>query len=145
MKLYFVRHGRAEAATTSDFDRALTQRGVGNTQAMARMLTRMEVAPDVIYSSPRLRARQTAEIIGEGLGVEVDIREELDFGFNAQVVEVLLRELPPDADVMFVGHEPTMSSVINALTGARVKMKKGSFARVDPVATLPLRGVKKIA
>ncbi|MBZ0296648.1 MAG: phosphohistidine phosphatase SixA [Anaerolineae bacterium] len=141
MILYFLRHGEAEDTAADDYQRALTPRGVRRTQAAGRVLAQLKLSPTHIYSSPRQRARQTAEIVAEALGREVEIRDEVNYEFSVSAVEQLISGLDSSAEVMFVGHQPTLSQVIGALTGATVAMKRGGLARVDiPVSASPLRG-----
>lgn len=136
MRLYFVRHGHAEdGINIADHDRQLTAQGIARMQTAARVMKRLEIAPTNIYSSPRVRARQTAEIIADVLGKTIDIRPEVDFSFNVQAVATLIADHTADDEVMFVGHNPSMSDVVGELTGARVSMKKGGLARVDVPAT----------
>lgn len=145
MELYFFRHGHAEDAQGPDFDdfaRKLTDKGVERTQAAARALQKLGVKPARIYTSPRLRARQTAEILSSTLGIAPEAREEVNFGFNPQSIPALINDLPSDLAVMFVGHEPDLSITVGALVGGgEIEMKKGSVVRVDLLARTPLRGV----
>ncbi len=145
MELYFFRHGHAEDAQGPDFDdfaRKLTDKGVERTKAAARALQKLGVKPARIYTSPRLRARQTADILSSALGVTPEAREEVNFGFNPQLIPVLINDLPNDLAVMFVGHEPDLSITVGALVGGgEIEMKKGSVVRVDLLARTPLRGV----
>lgn len=141
MRLYFLRHAEAEQLAPGDFDRRLTARGVRRTKMAAQVLLKLGIKPDHIYSSPRVRALQTAEIVSEALTIPVEIDDGLDFRFDLEVVEELIDDLPLDAEVMFVGHEPGMSEVVEELTGAFVAMKKGGLARVDvDYVAEPLRG-----
>ncbi len=143
MKLYFVRHGKAQPGEgrMEDHDRPLTPDGIARMETEAQVLARLGMKPDHIYSSPRLRAQQTAEILAKALKGEVEIREEVNFDFDVTAVAALTQGLPDDAEVMFVGHNPSMEDTIRALTGADVMMKVGSLARVDVTqAAAPLRG-----
>jgi phosphohistidine phosphatase len=144
MKLYFFRHGHAEDAQMPDFDdftRALTDKGIERTEAAGKALAKLGVKPTQLYASPRLRARQTAEILGKALEVPVIVREEVGFGFHVPAVETLIEGLDADAEVMFVGHEPDLSATVSALIGGgEIIMKKGGLARVDVSEERPLRG-----
>jgi phosphohistidine phosphatase len=131
MRLYFLRHAEAEQLAASDFERRLTGRGIRRTQTAAQVLLKLGIKPAHIYSSPRVRALQTAEIVAGVLDLPVEVNDGLDFRFDLEVVEELIDDLAPDAEVMFVGHEPGMSEVVGDLTGADVTMKKGGLARVD--------------
>ena len=131
MRLYFVRHGIAEDLAASDFDRALTKRGRRRVATSARVMKRLGLEPIRIFSSPRLRALQTAEIIAEALETPVTISEAVNFGFDLGDLRRLTRNLSADDEVMFVGHNPDMSLLVSELTGVDVSMKKGGLARID--------------
>lgn len=142
MRLYFLRHGEAEDAASgiSDHERQLTQNGAARLRAAARVIAALNIKPAYLFSSPRVRARQTAEIVAEALGMGVEIREEVNFGFDLDALDRLLDGVSDTEELMFVGHEPTFSAVIRALTGGSVEMKKGGLARVDVTQRDPLRG-----
>lgn len=131
MRLYFLRHGIAEEFASSDFDRELTNRGRRRLANAAKVIKRLGICPAVIYTSPRLRSLQTAEIVAEQLDFGVTVSEAVNFGFNLSDVRSLTRGLAYDDEVMFVGHNPDMSDLVNELTGSDVAMKKGGLARVD--------------
>lgn len=145
MELYFFRHGHAEDAQGPDFDdfaRKLTDKGVERTQAAGRALHKLGVKPARIYTSPRLRARETADILASSLGVTPEARDEVNFGFNPHLLPALINDATNDTAVMFVGHEPDLSITVASLVGgAEIEMKKGGVARVDLLARTPLRGV----
>lgn len=132
MRLYLLRHGHAEpGGSISDHDRELTREGIERLQTAARVMRQLNVSPARIFSSPRVRARQTAEIVAEATGTPVEIRDEVNFSFDRQAIRALIQDLPDSDDVMFVGHEPSFSMAVHSLTGAEVEMKKGGLARVD--------------
>ncbi len=133
MRLYFLRHGIAEDLATSDFDRELTKRGRRRVATSAKVMKRLGIAPSQIFSSPRLRARQTAEIVAEALGRGVTLTEAVNFGFDRADLRRLTKNLSADDEVMFVGHNPDMSLLVSEITGVDVSMKKGGLARVDVI------------
>ena len=144
MRIYFFRHALAEdnaGGKLLDSDRQLTSRGVSRTEQAARFLEALGVRPGVLYTSPLVRARQTADILGRRLRLTVQETPELAPGFNADALERLVHGMGEGDEVMVVGHEPDFSSTIMALTGlGRVVVKKGGLARVDITAADPLRG-----
>lgn len=140
MKLYFVRHGEAEDLAPTDHSRALTERGIERTQIAAQVLRRIGIQPNVIYSSPRVRAKQTAEIIADALNMEIVITEDVNFGFDLTHIKNLTKDLKSGDEAMFVGHNPDMSQVVHKLSGASVAMKKGGFARIDVMNNKTQRG-----
>jgi phosphohistidine phosphatase len=131
MKLYFFRHAEAEPGLSNDFERRLTRRGTRRTETAAQVLLALGISPAHFYSSPRIRARQTAEILADALEMDVELEDGLDFGFDLDVVERLAEGLDEGSELMFVGHEPSMSEVVGDLIGGEVAMKKGGMARVD--------------
>ena len=131
MRYYFVRHGIAEDMAASDFDRELTGRGRRRVARSAAVMKRLNLQPARIYSSPRIRASQTAELIGAALDLPVSLVEPVDFGFDLNGIDRLTRDMRLDDEVMFVGHNPDMSEIVHELTGVDVSMKKGGMARVD--------------
>jgi phosphohistidine phosphatase len=144
MRIYFFRHAHAEDAQGPEFDdftRPLSTRGNERTQAAAGALERLGLKPVRVFSSPRLRARQTADILAKAFATPVIVREELNFGFNPAFISTLVEGLETEDEVLLIGHEPDFSTTIAAITGGSdVMMKKGSAARVDLIAQQPPRG-----
>ena len=133
MRLYFVRHGIAEDYAASDFARELTKRGRRRVAASARVMARLGLQPRQIWSSPRLRARQTADIIADALDMDASLTETVNFGFDLAGLRALTRNLSENDEVMFVGHNPDMSLLVSELTGVDASMKKGGLARIDVI------------
>lgn len=135
MELYFLRHGIAAAegpAGTGDAGRPLTEEGIEKLKASARWLRRLEVRPQIVLSSPLVRAWQTAEIVARELDLEVRLSDALAPGCDIERLLGLLGEQRGAKRVMVVGHEPDFSTLIGALTGgSRVQIKKGGLARID--------------
>jgi phosphohistidine phosphatase len=134
--LYFMRHGSAgsHSMAADDDDRTLTATGVAALQAAGPIWRRINLRPDTVISSPLPRALQTAELLVAGLRLSdppvVDDRLRPGAGW-ADLARAMAAG--PDARrVMFVGHEPDLSSAICLLTGARaVRMRKGAIACVE--------------
>lgn len=138
MELYFLRHGAAvdqAPAGGSDADRPLSDEGAAEMEAEARGLERLNVRPDLLLTSPLVRAQQTATIVGRVLGVQAQPAEALAPGCDLARLLGLLGEHSAAERVMVVGHEPDFSRLIGTLTGgSRVQLKKGGLARVDLAA-----------
>ena len=123
--IWFLRHGDAED-THPDWDRRLTDKGRRQARDAGLALARLGVSLDLCISSPRVRARETAELACEALGIEVTLEERLAGGaFDPLELAAGLD------DVLLVGHEPDFSMAVADLTGARVDMKKGGLAGTD--------------
>jgi phosphohistidine phosphatase len=132
MRLYFLRHGKADWPDWNgdDDDRPLTKEGKREMERIAEFLAELEIEPAAILSSPLPRASQTAEIAADALGMPVQQVDDLGKGFSLSKLRPLL-ERADGEDLMLVGHEPDFTTVIGALTGADAKLGKGGIARVD--------------
>ena len=142
MQLYFLRHGvavdhGAPGYEDNDDARPLTPDGIDLAQRVAKALAAMAPA-DIILTSPLPRARQTADITAQALGVDVVETGLLGLSFNRDGLAEALREAEAGRrkalrKVMLVGHEPSMSQTIGALVGPglRLVLKKNGLARVD--------------
>lgn len=136
MRLLVFRHGIAEerSADGTDAARALTAQGVERTRAAARGLAAFADPPDVILSSPRTRALQTAREAAAAFGREVEVVAELADGAPTEALRALAART--EATVMIVGHEPMLSELVEQLcTGDRrrgfVDMRKAGCACLD--------------
>ncbi len=131
MKLYFLRHGKADWPdwTGTDDERPLTKKGRKETKRVARFLCRHGEEPEFILTSPLPRARQTAEAAAKKLGVEVRVEAALEKGFDLAALRRLLKRTEAKT-IMLVGHEPDFSGVVAELTGGRVELRKSSVACV---------------
>lgn len=141
MRLYFVRHAEATHQAASDHERPLTERGAQRMRTVAQVLARLEVKPAVIYASPRRRAQETAQIIAEAFAHDVITTcEEVNFDFQLDFVSRLIEGVA--GDVMFVGHNPSMSAVVGDVSGANVDLKTGAVACVEIIPPLPAGTLK---
>ena len=137
MKLYFLRHGIAadrEEWQGSDFDRPLTVEGCERMERAAKAIAGLRIDPDAIFSSPLVRAKQTAELLAKGLKFSDRVTEDerLRPGFDVERLRSILREHATAAAIVLVGHEPDFSETVGSLIGdANVVMKKGGLAFVE--------------
>ena len=147
MELLLLRHGVAEGFSDGgDFARELTAKGRERSRGMAQVARDMDRLPDLVLTSPRVRARQTAEVFCEAAGIDGPVVESwIDCGMHA---ETAMRELVAYhhlGRVMLVGHEPDFSILVEALLGTpagRVEFKKGALACLEvrpPAVTGVLR------
>ena len=138
MRLVIIRHAIAVPRGTPDVaddDRPLTKRGERRFRSAARGLVRIERRPDVLLTSPLLRARQTAEIVAKCWGKIDPIEEPALAGGSFEEITAALHRLPADVDVAIVGHEPDLSELVAGLLGTkdaeRLTFKKGGVACVE--------------
>lgn len=136
-----LRHGDAEdGAPKADADRALTSKGERQAEAAGRALEALGVRLDLCLSSPKLRARRTAELACVKLAVPLELDERLRGG-DFDPFELAAGR----GEVLLVGHEPDFSRAIAIATGSRVKMKKGGVAAFDDQLLYALLGPKDLS
>jgi phosphohistidine phosphatase len=129
--LWLLRHGDAVPhGSTLDADRELTPKGERQARNAGRALARLGLEFEACYSSPRVRARDTARLACEALGVGVHEVDVLGGGFERADAVELLDAHDDGACILVVGHEPDFSQVVHDFTGALVDFKKGGVAAV---------------
>ena len=135
VELYLVRHAHAgdpSRWTGDDSQRPLSAKGRAQADRLARHLTAVGVAIDVILSSPKVRARETAEPIADALGLELRIDDRLGGGLTVRGLEEMLGDAGDPTRAIVVGHDPDFSDLAAELSGApSVPMRKGALARLD--------------
>lgn len=137
-QLYLVRHGIAAERGDEwpdDSKRPLTHKGIAKMREVVRGLGDLGVDLDLILTSPLVRARQTADLLREGLGGSVPLEETTLLapgGRPADLID-LLRSKRKAERVALVGHEPDLGQLAAFLIGARAPLvfKKGGVARID--------------
>jgi phosphohistidine phosphatase len=122
--LWLLRHAEAVDGIP-DEDRALTERGIRQATDAGRALQAIGAAIDICLSSPKVRARQTAELACESLGVDVETEERLS-GQPVDVEDLVAGR----GNVLLVGHDPSFTLLVHDLTGAQARMKKGGVAAI---------------
>jgi phosphohistidine phosphatase len=141
MNLFILRHGIAVEPGTPGFahdsDRALIPEGERKLAKITRAMEKMELSFDWILSSPYVRARQTAEIVADGLRLRkrLELTELLTPGGSpGKLIEQIRRRKPAPENVLLVGHEPNLSELISRLIsgaeGIPVTMKKGGLCKL---------------
>ena len=156
MRLLLMRHGIAadlDDKIKSDAERPLTSEGKEKTAQVAAGLRACGIVPDLIATSPLLRAVQTAKIVRtvddeEESAPQMETWEELEHADYPDVLQRLKQVASVDT-VLLVGHEPGMSRLAtHLLTGSEpgfaVDFKKAGICAIDlsslqdavPTATL---------
>lgn len=114
MQLYLVRHADA---TPGDPDELRSLSGEGREQArrLGERLKAEEVQPDIVVTSPLLRARETGAALARATGSEAETDERLAPGATPDDVKEAVAGR--GERVVVVGHQPDCGRVAAALTG----------------------------
>ncbi len=134
VQLWVLRHGRAEPYNGNDAGRALTDEGRAQVaEVLSRQRAQMDTRGLVIWSSPFLRARQTAAIAAELL--DCPIARETDLLLPEAKPSQLLEEVYRSSshNILLASHQPLVSSLLDTLCGRRGEehaMKTASLAAV---------------
>ena len=132
MMLYFLRHAEAEPDHADDYHRKLTPKGVEQTEKVGKFCARNGLIPELILSSPVIRARQTAEGVAKKLGgVEILECPWIACGMAPATLINELACFAKFASLFVVGHEPDFSESIAHLTGGAINVRKASLTLID--------------
>ncbi|MFT4177341.1 MAG: histidine phosphatase family protein [Luteolibacter sp.] len=136
MKLILLRHGTAEDFNPGgDFHRALVEKGHRQAKNAGSFLKRHEQLPDIVLTSPLVRARQTAEDFCQAAGLDAPVIQDwLASGMRAEHAAKELSAFGEFASVMIVGHEPDFSELIGWFLGAAtgsIEVKKGALVCLE--------------
>jgi phosphohistidine phosphatase len=129
-----MRHAKSDwsADYPVDHERPLNPRGVRSARAIGEALTARGLDPDLVITSSAVRARTTAELArdaGSWRGAIV-LEPRLYDADPSVVIEVAASA--PDVDrLMLVGHQPTWSATVHALTAHVVDMKTATVAVIE--------------
>ena len=139
MILYIVRHAWAgnygDPEWPDDFQRPLSDYGIKRFSKVAATLVKRGVAPTIVATSPLVRCRQTAELLGQATAhaptlVELD---ELQPGSDLPALVAWTAEQAKEHDaIAWVGHAPDVGRMTAALVGPSgwIRLAKGATAAV---------------
>jgi len=149
MDLFILRHGEADQrskTTISDTKRSLTDSGKKEVEEISKALVKLGIKFDYVFSSPLVRAQQTASIILKEIKCKnhenlVQLSPE---GDRSELYNKLSL-LKQDSSVLLVGHEPYLSQLVSEAisdaTNCRIDLKKAGLVRIRTFSCIPkLRG-----
>jgi phosphohistidine phosphatase len=134
VRIHLLRHAHAGDPLTwdgPDAARPLSRKGRRQAAALGAFLAAAGVRPGRIVSSPKVRARETADIVGAALGVAPVLDDRLAEDCDLRELEAVVTD-GRAREVMVVGHDPYLSELFGELLGTRgLAMPKGSIASID--------------
>ena len=135
MIIYFLRHADAEDFVDSDFARKLTPKGHDQAERVGKFCKQNGIKPEVFLTSPLVRARQTADIVGKKTGVTPVIADWLACGMTPATLTEKLQPISTKSSVLLVGHEPDLSTAVSYLLGlpepVNFPIRKASLTAID--------------
>jgi phosphohistidine phosphatase len=134
IELLLLRHadaGDPGGWSRPDAERPLSPKGHRQAARVARWLTTIGHKPDVILSSPKVRAAETAVAVADAFEMRVTDEPRLAESFGIRVLEEMLHDSGDPARPMIVGHDPDFSELATLLSGAPLEMRKGALVRID--------------
>ena len=150
MEVYVVRHGiaidREDPKCPPDPERYLTEEGVEKTKRVAAAVAALGATPDLLLSSPYVRAMQTAEIFASALDYSKQKIRRTDLLLPGAEPSLFFRELAKDkqTSTLFVfGHAPQLDDIIAAALGSKhhiTSLKKAGVALIELKRVSPPNG-----
>lgn len=151
MQLYIVRHGiaidREDPQCPPDPERYLTEEGVEKTKGVAKGVAALGVAADLFFTSPYVRAVQTAEIFAEALDYSRQKIRQSELLLPGAEPTLLFRELAREkqaSTVFLFGHAPHLDGAIATALGSKkhiTSLKKAGVALIELKRISPPTGV----
>lgn len=141
MQLYIVRHGiaidREDPKSPPDPERFLTEDGIDKTREVAKGIAKLGITPDLLISSPYVRAMQTAEIFAAVLEYPKQKIRRSDLLLPGADASLFYKELAKDKQsgtVLCFGHAPQLDDLIATGLGSKHQissLKKAGIAMLE--------------
>lgn len=130
--LYLLRHAKSswDDLGLKDFDRPLNKRGLKVAPRLGAYMRKEKIRPDIILSSPALRAKQTITLVCEraGLSSLINFDERMYEASAQRLFEIVAGFKEGINSAMMVGHNPGFEELLTALTGESHRMPTAALA-----------------
>ena len=133
--LVLLRHAKSSwELPLDDLDRPLKPKGIDRIKRVSKEDISIFKKTDLVITSPAIRALHTAVILVKEIDLEfnkVIINKGL-YTFSSKSVEIVLRTIPDKFDyVIFVGHNPAFTEIINKMTKRKIdNLPTASWAKI---------------
>ncbi len=122
--VFLIRHAEAVSASVElrDSQRHLTMHGRAQARALGDRLRWHDCEPTHIWTSPLVRAVQTAELVANMVNAKclIETQVALSPEADAATIVALLGTLPDHSIVMLFGHQPTITEIASGIVGTSV-------------------------
>lgn len=121
----FVRHAKSswDNPQLQDIERPLSKRGERDAPFMATKMVELQITPDLIITSPAIRARTTARIFADAADIESShfIVDDMVYGADVRGIVRMVQNIDDKHTSVFVfGHNPTMTIMANCFAGVDI-------------------------
>jgi phosphohistidine phosphatase len=132
--LLIMRHAKSswKLKDMADIERPLNSRGEKDAPAMGRLLKKKKILPDLILTSPAVRARMTAELVAKKSNYKKEVTV-VDALYMAEAPEIIntLKGLPDENDlVLLISHNPGLEYLLQLLTGKIESLPTSTIAKI---------------
>jgi phosphohistidine phosphatase len=133
--LFLLRHAKSswDDAGLRDFDRPLNERGLEAAPLIGKAMRRRKLQPDLIISSPAVRAKETTGLVHEAAGLKAVVRydERIYEASTRRLLEIVSLIDDSVGSAMMVGHNPGFEELVAVLTGEAKRMPTAALASIE--------------
>ena len=133
--LYLLRHAKSswDDQNLQDFDRPLNKRGLKAAPRIGAYMLNEKIRPDVVLSSPALRAKQTTTMACEAAGFSslINFDERIYEAGVQRLFEIVVGFENRIGEALMVGHNPGFEELLSALTGESHRMPTAALACIE--------------
>ncbi|XPV69426.1 MAG: SixA phosphatase family protein [Halarcobacter sp.] len=133
--LYIMRHAEKNINKTyaHDYDVELTAQGFEDVKSVAYKLKEEDSFPDLIVSSPAIRARQTAETLCDVLEYNKSImyNEVIYQAFLNEIVESINYTFDTVQTLLIIGHNPSLTALSLSLGGVKEEISTSNIIKIE--------------
>ena len=133
--LLLLRHGKSswDDPNLDDFDRPLNDRGVDDSEMMAKYAKKKKVKPDLVLSSPATRAKHTTEVFVAAARLKNSpvYDERLYEASSRRLLSIISGIDDENKTILLVGHNPGLEDLCERLTGDTRKVPTAALIRID--------------
>ena len=120
--IYLARHAKSSwtSLARSDYDRPLSNRGIRDVANMGVKLKQLDWKPEVVISSPAVRATKTCRILCESIGYpshQIIWDKNIYAAYMVTLLQILSHQAETTKSIMLVGHNPAMEDLLLHLCG----------------------------
>lgn len=134
-ELFLIRHGEKESQNNyeHDYDIPLTQKGLEDNTKLGKLLRSKNIMPDLVVSSPAIRARQSADLVAKEIKYKKSImyNEVIYQAFLNELIESITYTFDSVNSLMLIGHNPALSALAITFTEFKEELKMADAIKIE--------------